>query len=258
LLNKYSPLPLYHQLKTAIEERIDSGEWSPGMQVPPERELCEHFAVSRITVRRALSELEARGRLTRKQGVGTFIAAPRIEQHLARLTGFTQDMLAKGKRPSAKVLQLEITPAPIPAARSLDLSPGEETILLKRVRLTDDEPLAIETAYLPLRLCSGLQDWDLENCSLYEILTSEFGIFPTHAEQQLEAVACPAIESRLLGIRKGAPVLHIYRVTFQTGGRPFEYTESYYRGDRYIFNVELTNNMHIEGSNQARAFPYDS
>jgi DNA-binding GntR family transcriptional regulator len=71
LLNKYSPLPLYHQLKTAIEERIDSGEWSPGMQVPPERELCEQFAVSRITVRRALSELEARGRLTRKQGVGT-------------------------------------------------------------------------------------------------------------------------------------------------------------------------------------------
>jgi GntR family transcriptional regulator len=99
-------------------------------------------------------------------------------------------MLAKGKRPGTKVLQLEVTPATIPAARSLDLSPGEETILLKRVRLKDDEPLAIETAYLPFRLCTGLQDRDLENRSLYEILTDEFGIFPTRAEQQLEAVAC--------------------------------------------------------------------
>src|SRR3990172_1738207 len=112
VLSKKNKLPLYYQLKAIIEERIESGEWAPGAQAPSERELCEQFKISRITVRQALAELVVEGRLTRDQGRGTFVAKPRIEQQLTQLTGFTQDMQARGQRPGATVLQLEAATAP--------------------------------------------------------------------------------------------------------------------------------------------------
>lgn len=241
VLDKDSPIPLYYQIRTIIEEQIDSGRWKPGMQVPSERELCEQFQVSRITVRQALSALVQQGQLRRQQGRGTFVASPRIEQRLHRLTGFTQDMRGRGQRPGARILQKEIAPAPYPVARALELEVGEPVVLLKRLRLSDDEPVAIETAHLPDALCPGLMDDIVEDGSLYAVLANQFDIIPTRAEQQVEAVLCPAAEAKVLGVQKGAPMLHMYRVTYSSDGVPFEYTESFYRGDRYVFHVELQN-----------------
>jgi len=241
VLSKKNKLPLYHQLKAIIEERIESGEWAPGAQVSSERELCEQFKISRITVRQALAELVVEGRLTRDQGRGTFVAKPRIEQQLTQLTGFTQDMQARGQRPGATVLQLEAATAPPAQARALQLKPVEPVVLLKRLRLADGEPLAVETAYLPDRLCHGLLSENLEDRSLYKLLTEKFNIAPARAEQQIEAVACPAAEAKLLRIRKNSPVLHMHRTTFDRDDRPFERVESYYRGDKYVFRAELTN-----------------
>ena len=241
LLDKDSPIPLYYQIRTYIEEQIDSGRWKPGMQVPSERELCEQFQVSRITVRQALSALVQQGQLRRQQGRGTFVASPRIEQRLHRLTGFTQDIRGRGQRPGARILQKEIVPAPYPVARALELEVGEPVVLLKRLRLSDEEPVAIETAHLSDVLCPGLVDEIVEDGSLYAVLASKFDIIPTRAEQQVEAVLCPAAEAKVLGVQKGAPMLHMYRVTYSSDDRPFEYTESFYRGDRYTFHVELRN-----------------
>jgi GntR family transcriptional regulator len=113
---------------------------------------------------------------------------------------------------------------------------------VKRLRLADAEPLAIEIAHLPAGLCPGLERQDLEANSLYELLGREFDIIPARAEQQIEALACPASEARLLGVRKGSPMLHMYRVTYGRDGQAIEHTESFYRGDRYIFHVELAGN----------------
>ena len=239
-LDKKHPLPLYHQLKSIIEERIDCGEWKPGIQLPSERELCEQFKISRITVRQAIAELVVEGRLARVHGRGTFVAQPRIEQQLTQLTGFTQDMQARGQRPGATVLQLEAAAAPPALARALQLKPDEPVVLLKRLRLADGEPLAVETAYLPDRLCHGLLSENLEDRSLYKLLTEKFNIAPARAEQQMEAVACPAAEAKLLGIRKNSPVLHVHRTTFDRDDRPFERVESFYRGDKYVFRAVLT------------------
>ncbi len=240
ILDKRAHLPLYFQLKAIIEERIDSGEWKPGQLVPSERELCAQYRVSRITVRQALAELVNAGRLVRDQGRGTFIAPPRLEQRLTRLTSFTQDMQARGKKPSSRILRFETIPAPPAVARILRLSSGSNVLLLERLRLTDGEPMAIETAYLPPEKCPGLDAKSLEGRSLYRTLTEKYDIVPVRAEQQLEAVACPAPEAKLLGIRKASPVLHIHRTTYSRDGQPFEHVESFYRGDKYVFHAELT------------------
>ncbi len=239
MLDKYPHLPLYQQLKATVEDQIDTGEWLPGTRVPSERELCEQYHISRITVRQALTELVVAGRLVRTQGRGTFVAYPRIEQHLSRLTGFTQDMHARGQRPGATVLQLECIPALPNVARALQLKRGDWVILLKRLRLADGEPLAVETAYLPDGVCHSLLKEKLGGRSLYDLLRKNYDIIPTRAEQQLEAVACPSAEAKLLGVRKGSPVLHIHRTTYGRDGRPFETVESFYRGDKYVFHAEL-------------------
>ena len=240
-LNKKNRQPLYYQLKNIIEARIESGEWNPGTQLPSERELCDQFKISRITVRQAIAELVVAGRLGRVHGRGTFVASPHIEQRLTRLTGFSQDMQARGLRPGAHVLHFEIIPAPQTVARALQLSADEPVILLRRLRLANGETMAAETAYLPDRLFHALLTESLENCSLYKLLRDKFDIVPTRAEQQLKAIACPAAEAKLLRVRKGSPVLHIYRTTFNRDSQPFEHVESFYRGDKYVFYAELNN-----------------
>jgi GntR family transcriptional regulator len=240
-LDKHSHLPLHQQLKATIEDCILSGEWLPGTRVPSERELCELYQISRITVRQALSALVMEGRLIRTQGRGTFVASPRIEQRLTQLTGFTQDMHARGKRPSSRVLEAESIAAPPNVARALKIKIGENVIMLKRLRLADKEPVAIETAYLPEARCPDLLllTEQLATHSLYDLLTKKYNLRPVRAVQQMEAIACPAAEAKLLRTRKGTPVLHIHRTTCDREGKPFELVESFYRGDRYTFYAEL-------------------
>ncbi|WP_240550192.1 GntR family transcriptional regulator [Candidatus Roseilinea sp. NK_OTU-006] len=240
-LDKRDPTPLYCQLKEVILSQIDSGAWSPGMQLPSERELCERFGISRITVRQALAELEMEGRLVRDQGRGTFVAPPRIAQHLTRLTGFTQDMQERGKTAGSVVLQLTVTRATAAVAHRLRLDARHrQVILLQRLRTANGEPMAVETAHLSATLCRDILCEDLTNQSLYHLLSQKYGVIPTRAEQQLEAVACPLEAAKVLGVRVGSPVLHLYRTTYSQHGCPFETVESYYRGDKYVFYAELS------------------
>lgn len=239
-LDKKSRLPLYYQLKLAIEEQINSGEWPPDTLLPSERELCAEFKVSRITVRQALAELVTENRLIRSQGRGTFVAHPQIQQPLKLLTGFTEDMQRRGKRSFTEVLQLETMQAPRAAARALGLAVEDAVILLKRLRFADAEPMALETAYLPGKRFSGLTDENLQG-SLYTLLKDKFRTIPRRAEQEMRAIACPSAEAKLLRVRKGSPVLHIYRTTYGQDEEPIEWVESFYRGDQYVFCAEMRN-----------------
>ncbi|HEY3308904.1 MAG TPA: GntR family transcriptional regulator [Desulfuromonadaceae bacterium] len=242
MLDYKSPIPLHYQLRSTIENRIESGQWKPGDRVPSEFELGEEFHISRTTVRQALGDLVNQGLLTRLKGRGTFVSQPRIQQHLTRLTSFTQDMHARGKQPGAKTLQLEVVISPAHISKSLQVELNEPVILLKRLRMADGVPMAVETAFLSHRLCSPLLEEDLSQGSLYELLRRKLKIIPSHASQSLESVLCPRTEAQLLGITKGSPVLSIRRVTYGRDGLPFETVESYYRGDRYIFYAELSIN----------------
>jgi GntR family transcriptional regulator len=239
MLDRNSPVPLHSQLKAAIDARIESGEWAPEGQVPSERELCEQFRVSRITVRQALHELVAEARLVRIHGRGTYVATSPLKKQLLPLVGFSEDMLARGQRPGAKVLRFEPAAASLAVAQALQLSAGEEILVLRRLRLANSRPMALETVHLPEKLCPGLREENLEDRSLYQLLRQRYGIHPARALQQWQAVACPSADAKLLDIRGGSPVLQIQRTTFEQSGRPFEYLESFFRGDRYVFQAEL-------------------
>ncbi len=238
-IDRDGPVPIYYQLKQIIRQKIEAGEWQPGQIIPSERELCAEHGISRMTVRQALVELVNEGWLRREQGKGTFVAHRKIEQRLATLTSFSQDMAARGKQAEAKVLRQEMAPASPDVAAALGLAEGAPVLLIERLRLANGEPLALETCHLSVPGCAGLLAEDLAGQSLYGVLVRNYGLVPSRASQQIEAAICEPRPMHLLGLRRGAPVLLIHRTTLSQAGVPFEHTISIYRGDKYVFHAEL-------------------
>lgn len=237
--NRNKPIPLYYQLKEIIKKQIESKELKPRDCLPSEREFSEKYGISRMTVRQAITELVNEGLLYRQQGKGTYVADPKIEQGLMQLTSFTEDMLRRGLQPSAKLISVQERLADEKAANALQLGEGEQIILIKRLRLADGEPMALETAHLASASFSAILDEDLENRSLYQFLEQRFHLQLNKATQIIEpGIARPEV-AKLLHIRPGDPILILERTTFDQFDQPVEFVTSLYRGDRYKFYVEL-------------------
>jgi len=230
--------PLYSQIKSHLLEAIESGQLRPGDRVPSERELTTQFAVSRMTARQALTELENMGRLVRIQGKGTFVATPKLTQSLASLTSFTEDMRSRGMVPGARVLAVGEEPASLRVATALGIREGDRVIKVERLRLADGEPMALETSRVPADCCPDLLVSDLTDRSLYQVLR-ERGVELARATQSLEAVLADGPEAEVLRVKDGAALLLLERVSCDPQGRPVEYVRSLYRGDRYRFITEL-------------------
>jgi GntR family transcriptional regulator len=237
------PLPRYYQLREIIRERIMSGEWAPGSLIPSERELCERYGISRMTARQSITELVNEGLLYREQGKGTYVGQPKIAQQLLRLTGFTEDMQSRSQRPGAKVLSAEMWPADEATAERLRVKVGQPVYRLRRLRLADSRPLALETSCITFIGCERLLDRDLERDSLYRLLTDTFDQPPLEAEQELEADLAGDEESRLLEVPVGSPVLRTRRVTTTRRNQPVEYATSVYRGDKYRFHTRMVREL---------------
>lgn len=233
------PLPRYHQLKEVIRDRIRRGEWSPGDLIPSERELCERYGISRMTARQSITELVSEGLLYREQGKGTFVSRTKIAQQLLRLTGFTEDMRAREQRPGAKVLSAEMWPADDAAAERLRIKVGQPVYRLRRLRLADSEPLALETSCINFIGCERLLDYNLEQHSLYHLLDATFDVPLLEADQELEADLAGELESGLLEVAIGSPVLRTRRVTITRRNQPVEFATSVYRGDTYRFYTRM-------------------
>jgi GntR family transcriptional regulator len=236
---KSGPLPRYYQLKEIIRERIRSGEWPAGSLIPSERELCERYGISRMTARQSITELVNEGLLYREQGKGTYVGRPKIAQQLLRLTGFTEDMRARDQRPGAKVLAAEMWPADEETAERLRVKVGQPVFRLRRLRLADAEPLALETSCISFIGCERLLGDDLERNSLYQLLDATYDVPPLEAEQELEADLAGDEEARLLEVAVGTPVLRTRRVTATRRNQPIEYATSVYRGDKYRFYTRM-------------------
>jgi GntR family transcriptional regulator len=252
LINFDSHIPYYIQLMDILREKVRQKEWVPGDQIPSEQTLCDHYQVSRTVVRQALRELEHEGVICRKKGKGTFISLPKISEGLVqKLTGFYQDMVERGLKPVTKVLHQNVVPASEKVAHYLNIMPGEKVIDIQRLRFVNEEPIQIVTTYIPYEMCPELASVDLTNCSLYEYLETEYGIFIAKGQRYIEAVIANDTEAALLGIERRAPLLMLDSVSYLENGRPIEYYHAVHRGDRSRFEVELvrmreTNTKSIE------------
>ena len=235
-------LPIYVQLENLVRDKIDNGEWAPGVMLPSERQLCDTYGIARMTVRQAISNLVMEGLLTRTQGRGTFVARPRLRQSLSRLTSFSEDMRDRGLLGTTRLLAREEMPASPEIAAALAIAVGAPVLQIQRLRSANGHPMALETSTLRGDVSAPLHHEDLEHQSLYRLLEERCGVRMLRASQELEAGIAGEAEARLLQVAAGAPVLRIQRrslALWQGQEVLCEYVRSAYRGDRYRFYVEL-------------------
>lgn len=248
------PVPLYHQLKQAFRSEIERGVYKPGDRLPSEAELIRQYGISRITVRQALDELEAEGLVMRRHGKGTYVAEPRIEQELVRLTDFVEDMQRAGQNPSSRVVAFVHEPARPGIARALQLPSGTEVVRVDRLRLANGRPIAYDTTWLPLRFGELLAGMDLTQETIYHILETRYAIPVVSGAIYMTASAATAQNAAHLELPSGAALLVIQRISYTTGDKPVYLQERYYRPDRVQYRVMLRRHDDVTGSSKIDEF----
>jgi GntR family transcriptional regulator len=228
------PTPKHVAITNALREQCR--ELAVGTRLPSEKELAVQFEVSRMTVRQALDALADEGRVERVPGLGTFVRRPTVAMGPS-LTSFSEDMRARGLRPSSRLIALEEVTAPTEVAPDLAVDEGSTVIRLERLRFADDDPMCLEEAHLPARFQRVLEDADLEE-SLHEVL-AKAGTVVTTARRRVRAVPAPSRDAQLLGLPEHAPALEIVDVFFDAGRRPVHRSRSRYRHDRYEVMSDL-------------------
>lgn len=226
--------PLYRKVADGLIEAMASERFNAATHLPSERILANELGIARATLRRALGELAEAGMLHRRQGARTEMA-PRLEKALAALTGFSDELRARGVVPGQRWLSRRLLVPSNDEAMALGLGTGDRVVRLHRVRLADGRPIAIEHAAVPAAILpSGLVVGD----SLYEAL-ARLGAPPVRGVQRIRAGVMSAADAEHLQSRAGDPILIVERRCFLVDGRAIEFTETRYHGDSYDFVTEL-------------------
>ena len=211
---------------------------SVGDAIPSERQLSADLSVSRLTLRAALDELVREGYLVRRRGAGTFVAEPKVAKGID-ITSFSDDMRARGLTPASRTIDLREVPAGARLGRILHVSPSEPIVSVKRLRLADGEPMAIELLHVRSSLVPGLTARDLETNSFYDLLSTRYDVAIVGGTQTVEPTVTNEEESAALGVPLHSPALLFERVTRSSVGDIVEFTSSTYRGDRYRLVTEI-------------------
>lgn len=223
---------LQHHVIELIEQRL-----APHDRLPTERDLAEAMDVSRVTVRRALDQLERERKVYRVQGAGTFVAPPPITKTV-ELTSFTEDMQSRGLKPGSRVISVERGPAGGRIGAALNLSPSDPVVRITRVRTADNQPMCVERSALPATIAPNLAADMLEG-SLYDLLERRYGVRIEHAQQILRAAVLDPDEAALLEVAAFSAALVVERTARDGSGVAVEHAQSTYRGDRYSFELML-------------------
>ncbi len=238
-IDRSKKVPVYWQIKEIIHDQIISGELKPGDQLLSEPKLAAQYDVNRLTVRSAITELVNSGYLYRVHGHGTFVSKPRVESASSNITSFKDDMEKRGYEVHSDILAAQKIRAEDAIHDLLGLKHGDWVYYIRRLRYANNEPIVLQDSHIPCRLCKGLLDEDLERESLYGILRKRYHLEIANARESLEACKAAQAQAALLGIAVGDPVLYSKRLAALESGEFLEYTTSWYRGDRYIFEVKL-------------------
>lgn len=240
-IDRHSPIPFYFQLKKLVVDEIASGRWGPGERLPSEPQICDHFAVSRTTVRQALAELKSEGMIRREKGRGTFVPEfPSASWLLQSSHGFYDEAVRMGHRVTSRVLRAELEVLPRWAADALGLPPESPGVTLERLRSIDDRLVMYVLNHLPPDLAdTTLLSADLENGSLYRTLEEQEGLTVVGGRRVVEAVTAEGDLAKLLEVESGAPLLFVESVSWDGAMRPFECYRAWHRADRTKIEVQV-------------------
>ena len=213
-------------------------ELQVGDALPSERRLATDLGVSRPTLRAVIDELVREGLLLRRHGSGTYVAEPKIALPLT-MTSFSEDMTRRGMRPGSRVVAFDCVAAGAKLGQRLQISPVDEVWVITRLRLADDETMAIEWLHAPRALLGDLRREELADHSYYELLKTRRGITIASGVQTIEPTVTSPEEAELLGVPVHSPAFLFERTTQSDGGEVVEFVRSVYRGDRYRLVTEL-------------------
>jgi len=235
--------PLYQKLKKSLTEQIEMGFFKPGRLIPSERTLCLQYGISRITVRRCLSELIHEGILYRKQGKGTFVARRKIQQGLARIVNFCQTVTELGMKPSTAILSIGPMGAVGEVAKELGLPVGAPVTKLALLGKGDEEPLVLYESFFPpeigqkITLEARKREGAGVPFSTYDLYGEASGVLPATVNQTFEAIVANEPLAALMEVKRGSPLLLIRSVFINRDQQPLEFRKALYRGDRYKFHI---------------------
>ncbi|WP_195987012.1 GntR family transcriptional regulator [Clostridium sp. D53t1_180928_C8] len=233
MIDKNSPIPVYYQLKNDFIKKIASGIWKAGECISSERELCEIYDVSRMTIRQAIGELVQEGILTRKKGKGTFVCEQKVNQK--DMMSFTEMIKQSGRTLETKVVEFEIieTPEDIQDVFILD-----RLYKISRKRIVDNECIAVETVYIPVDYCGHLNKEMLEG-SLYKVLEG-FGYIITNSNSSIVAVNVDDEIRKILECQIDTPILKVVSKTFTNTDKLLFLEEAFYKSDKFTLQVNIS------------------
>lgn len=231
--------PYYRWLEAVLREDIEQGVYKPGDALPTEHELMRGYKLSITTVRRAVHDLAREGWIYRKAGKGTFVKRNKLEERLARLTSFAEEMQSRNITPQFKLVSAEEAIPPAEIMRALNLPARQKAYLIERVQIANNEPIALARGYWIPEIGKQLAQQDLNRASLYEIVEQHLHIPLVEADESISASVADADIARKLDVSRNAPLLVRRRLTYTTEMHPIEYTTTFYRADRYEYKIRL-------------------
>jgi len=238
-LDRRSSVPLYHQLKEKLIQRIENGDLEVGALLPTEMDMVDRYAVSRTTVRQAMQALEYDGYISRTPGKGTFVIRTKLSRGLTRLTSFTEDMQARGESVTSKLLEFKQIGADEVAAERLHLPVGTPLIYASRLRCSNGIPVALNISFIHLPDGIVITREELEEIGSIFALFDHKQAPPLEADRTIEAVAATEEWAYLLHIPAGSPILLVEGVVYTYDRRPIEFHKVISVGDRYKYAVHL-------------------
>ena len=236
-INKHISTPFYSQIKDCIIKAIEDGTIKANDKLPTEQELCETLKISRPVVRQAYAELLSEGVIVRYKGKGTFVREREVRENFFKeLSSFYQEMKREGLRPSTKVLELKkvgYDEAP------LELNEDEECLHIKRLRYGNDIPIVLVDTYIPLKYFDGLENYDFENLSLYDIFEKDYDTTVFKANRFVCARIINNEDAKLLQVKRNTAIHYVKTIAFDQMDRAIELSIARYPGERNTFEVQI-------------------
>lgn len=230
--------PIYLQLREVIRNKIEDGEYLPGMAIPSENDLADTYGINRMTVRNAIDALVKEGTLKRVQGKGVYVLGNKVERDLETLGGFTQTMREKKTKPHTKILAKNLRRAGDKYSLIFGIDSEDEIYYIKRICSANDEPISLEEIYIPKYIVPKLEGIDLGVFSIYEVYDF-YGIHLARAWQTLDLTRLEQRDARMLEIDGDLSVMLFECTSYDDKERVIEFSRTYTRGDKVNFNVHF-------------------